>query len=446
MIRAFKVFIPTSIVSLFLLETVVVACAFLTAAYLDVEELPRDFVPTWLMNEGLLQITIALATILLGLYFGNFYSGARHWGRVLITQRLCFVLGVALLLQAFLSIARPDWVVPRKLMFMGSALTLVGLMASRLAFQRAMLDVESKRGVLFLGMSPVVVQLANRLQEYPELGLIPKGYLDPEDWGSVGGMQWLGPMNQWLHRVEELQPEWIVIGSRDKVAPEWTDDLVELGFGGVRVEEASTLYESTFGRVCTSECRYSEILFSDAFQYRLVSQNLQALFSITLGIVSAIAALPLMAAIWLALKMKGHERVLIGEERVGMSEQPIRVYRFHTGAGGGWLRRFHLDALPMLWSLAQGDISLIGPRAHRTTFAGLLSERLPLYGLRHMVKPGLMGWAQLNTAGQVYSAQTVLEYDLYYVKYFSPSLDIYILVRTLKDFLLSGRSAAQEEE
>ncbi len=436
MIRAFKIFIPTSIFNLFLIEAAIVCGCFIAAPYLDSDTLPRDFVPVWIMNEGLFSIAIAALTILVGLYFMNFYSGGQRWGRLIVTQRVSFVLGISLLVQAFLSIVRPDWMLPRRMMLTGSALTLIGLIGSRLLFHNAVVNSEMKRRMLFLGMSPVVVQIASHLEEHPEFGLVPAAYLDPVDWGNPGGMQWLGPVERWVQMVEELQPEWIVIGDRGKISPEWTEELVELGFGGVRVEEASTLYETTFSRFCISDWHSSEVLFSDFFQYRQVSINLQTLVSVASGVICGIVALPVIAFAWLVLKVTQQGEVLVSEDRLGLGGELIRLHRFQgrKETTGVW----RLQALPMLWNLAKGDISLIGPEAHSPAFAEQLSEAFPLYGLRHLVKPGILGWAQINTSAQAaasYNAQTALEYDLYYVKYFSPSLDVYIVLKALRNMI-----------
>jgi lipopolysaccharide/colanic/teichoic acid biosynthesis glycosyltransferase len=106
-----------------------------------------------------------------------------------------------------------------------------------------------------------------------------------------------------------------------------------------------------------------------------------------------------------------------------------------------FVARWRLQALPTLWNILRGDMSFVGPRAERSEFSEALSLRIPFYRQRYTVKPGLTGWAQINTPpGQPEDTLRRLEYDLYYLKHFSRGLDAYILVHTLRELLVSGRS------
>jgi lipopolysaccharide/colanic/teichoic acid biosynthesis glycosyltransferase len=100
---------------------------------------------------------------------------------------------------------------------------------------------------------------------------------------------------------------------------------------------------------------------------------------------------------------------------------------------GQWLRRTHLHKLPELLNVLRGEMSLVGPRPHRAEFAELLSGLYPYYGQRHITKPGISGWAQVNLkrSPEAIDERLALEYDLYYVKNLSPALDIYVLLHSL---------------
>jgi lipopolysaccharide/colanic/teichoic acid biosynthesis glycosyltransferase len=105
---------------------------------------------------------------------------------------------------------------------------------------------------------------------------------------------------------------------------------------------------------------------------------------------------------------------------------------------GRWLRRLRIDELPQLWNVLRGEMSLVGPRPERPEFVRVLAEKIPFYRQRHCVKPGITGWAQINHkyGDSIEDTITKLEYDLYYIKNISPSLDAYILFQTVKTMLV----------
>ena len=129
-------------------------------------------------------------------------------------------------------------------------------------------------------------------------------------------------------------------------------------------------------------------------------------------------------------------------ERWGLNMVPFTLFRFRCRRAdgrltwiGNWLRRFRLDGLPQLLSVIRGEMALVGPRPHRTEFIPVLMEQMPYYGQRHAVRPGILGWSQLNCdyGPRLHDARESLEYDLYYIKHMSPALDAYIILHSLME-------------
>jgi lipopolysaccharide/colanic/teichoic acid biosynthesis glycosyltransferase len=152
----------------------------------------------------------------------------------------------------------------------------------------------------------------------------------------------------------------------------------------------------------------------------------------------AVLALPIAAAI----KLSSRGPVIQGHLRWGVNLVPFELYRFRCRRAdgqptrvGAWLRRLRLDGLPQLLNVIRGEMSLVGPRAHCTEFIPLLMEKMPYYGQRHAVRPGILGWSQLNCdyGRQLREAREALEYDLYYIKHMTPALDAYIVLHTLME-------------
>jgi exopolysaccharide biosynthesis polyprenyl glycosylphosphotransferase len=187
---------------------------------------------------------------------------------------------------------------------------------------------------------------------------------------------------------------------------------------------------------------------------------LQWFYSAALALVSALILLPVMLLAALAVKLSSRGPVLFRQTRVGRNGKVFTLFKFRsmyanaearTGAvwaskddprvtaAGRWLRRMRIDELPQLWNVLHGDMSIVGPRPERPEFVKVLAEKIPYYRQRHCVKPGITGWAQINHkyGDSIEDTITKLEYDLYYIKHISPTLDIYILFQTLKTVLTS---------
>jgi lipopolysaccharide/colanic/teichoic acid biosynthesis glycosyltransferase len=142
-----------------------------------------------------------------------------------------------------------------------------------------------------------------------------------------------------------------------------------------------------------------------------------------------------------AIKLSSRGPVVEAHECLGLNLMPFTLHRFRCRRADGaltWpgrlLRNLHLDALPQLLNVIRGEMSLVGPRPHRPEFIPVLLEQMPYYGQRHAVRPGIMGWSQLNCDyGRMRDAREALEYDLYYIKHVSPALDAYIILHSLME-------------
>jgi exopolysaccharide biosynthesis polyprenyl glycosylphosphotransferase len=175
---------------------------------------------------------------------------------------------------------------------------------------------------------------------------------------------------------------------------------------------------------------------------------------ISVGVGIAVILLPLLPLVALAIKLDSPGPILYSQQRVGLNGRLFRIYKFRTMRqdaeknGAAWatrrdpritraglfMRKTRLDELPQLWNLLRGDMALVGPRPERPEFTATLAEQIPAYDLRHTVKPGLTGWAQVcyRYTSSVRDTRAKVEYDLYYVKHCSLRFDIQIMFRTIK--------------
>lgn len=462
MIRLFRVFVPTSVLVLIISEAILIFSSYIVACYIVFSQVdPEVFL---LYDGGLNRIGIVAMMLMLGLYFNDLYTDFRVRHRLLLAQQLCLTMGIAFMAQALLGYGQQTLIVPKWLMIYGSAIALVALFVWRNIYSSVMLRAVRSERVLFIGSSPVVFETARHLHENPELGMSVLGYLD-EECGSASGRpepastERLGCIHELGKVVAVNRPDRIVVGMRERRQRLPVTELLDLRFAGVPTEDVAHLYETAFGRVCAREIRPSQLIFSTDLGPRPHQVQTQDLYSVAIASVATLIALPAMAIVALLVRLTSPGPVLFRQTRIGMHDKPFTLYKFRsmradaeaaTGAVwaakddprvtslGRWLRLLRLDELPQLFNVLKGEMSIVGPRPERPEFVRTLEQQIPYYRQRHCVKPGITGWAQINYkyGNTIEDTITKLEYDLYYIKNMSLSLDAYIIFHTMKTMLL----------
>jgi lipopolysaccharide/colanic/teichoic acid biosynthesis glycosyltransferase len=248
----------------------------------------------------------------------------------------------------------------------------------------------------------------------------------------------------------------IVADFRADLPDEWEAFLADAAVAGRIVYQVKQLSESLTGRVeleQLSENSFGSLLPARGYFY------LKGLADFLFAVVLLPIALPVMGAIAIAVRLESKGSALFRQTRVGHAGRPITIYKFRTmrpgedadersaaitkdGDGritkvGKWLRMLRIDELPQIFNILKWQMSWIGPRPEAEVLSIWYTSEIPFYRYRHVVKPGISGWAQVNQ-GHVAAVDEVhrkLQYDFYYIKYFSPWLDVLILFRTIKTML-----------
>ena len=460
MIRIFKIFVPTSILALIVSETILLLTCYLAAVVLLAGVDPEAFL---LYDNGIERISLVVVVELLGLYLLDLYSDVKVYSRILVVQQICLVIGIAFISQALLSYLSPAWIIPRWMMIAGSAFALVVVPAWRILYSRYVLRALGHKKILFLGESVTLDELAAGLDARPELGFSVIGYINDSPHAATEAttveMTHLGPVAKLRSIVTDCKPDMIVVGMTERRNRLPVHELLDLRFTGLPVMEIASLYEAAFGRVCTRELRPSQLIFSEELGPDPTSVSLQAAYSFALALIGVILVLPIMLLVALLVRLTSPGPVLLRQIRTGLHGEPFTVYKFRsmyqdaearTGAVwatkndpritpiGHYLRRYRLDELPQLFNVLRGDMSIAGPRPERPEFVATLAEQIPFYRQRHGVKPGITGWAQISYkyGDTIEDTMMKLEYDLYYIKHLSLSLDLYIYFHTFKTMLL----------
>lgn len=246
----------------------------------------------------------------------------------------------------------------------------------------------------------------------------------------------------------------IVVAVRDHRRGLPLDDLLQCRSMGVRVHDVAGFYEMTHAEFPLESLKASWLIYGPGFVQGEVRSTLKRIFDIGVSGTLLILTLPVMALTALAIKLESRGPVIYKQERVGLLGRPFTCLKFRSmvvdaerdGVArwasrndarvtrvGRFIRDTRIDELPQLYSVLRGDMSMVGPRPERPAFVARLKEQIPFYDLRHTVKPGLTGWAQVRyTYGDTLdAARRKHQFDLYYVKNNSLLLDLMVLVETI---------------
>lgn len=455
MIRLFRVLIPASVVALLISEAILVLLCYSAASLFTLYQDPFFY----LFAEGnYWKILLVTGCIILGLYFQDLYTELRIQTRILLVQQVCLAVGCSLLIMAFLGFLKPDLLLGRWLMVAGSLSVIIVLPLWRIFYWRyVVVGLRSER-VLLLGNSSILGEVISRLLEKPEFGYSLLGYLC-EDESCEFPIPCLGTLNDVRKVWAEYKPTRIVVGVTERRNRLPVQDLLEIRFGGVVIEDASDTYEMAMRRVCSRKIQPSSLIFSSVLGPRPHAIAIQDFYSFLIGILGLILFSPFMLLAAIAVKLSSKGPIFYRQRRVGLNSQAFMLYKFrsmyvdaemHSGAVwasvddpritpvGRWLRKLRLDELPQFWNVVKGDMAIVGPRPERPEFVDFLAQQIPYYRQRLAVKPGITGWAQINHkyGDSELDAMIKLEYDLYYIKNVAPALDFYIIFHTIKVMLL----------
>jgi sugar transferase (PEP-CTERM system associated) len=235
-------------------------------------------------------------------------------------------------------------------------------------------------------------------------------------------------------------------------------ELLDLRLSGVVIEDANSLLERLTGKLPLEGLNPSTLIFSDGFRVKASPQLIRRLVSITVSFTSLAICLPFVPFIILAVRLSSPGPIFFRQTRVGLRGRPFSVIKFRTmrqdaEAGGAvwatkndprvtslgrFMRKTRLDEIPQLWNVLRGEMGFVGPRPERPEFVQWLSSEIPFYELRHMIRPGITGWAQVRYryGASLEDTKQKLEYDLYYIKHLSLGLDLLIMFETIKTIVL----------
>lgn len=405
---------------------------------------------------------IVIAMAALGMYQPRMREG---WFGMFARQAVGFALGGVGLVIAFYAI--PGFYVGRGVMATALMIGFISVSAFRSIFMRVVDTEMLKRRVLVLGAGRRAALIGQRMRRRVDrrgfhlVGFRPLA----NEHHVVPAESIVSPKESLVSHVQRLHIAEIVVGPDDRRGQLPMEELLECKQRGVLVTDLATFFERELGSINLSLADPSWLVFSkgfDASQLRWLSKRF---FDLVVAALVLLLAWPFMLMTALAIRIESGLRapVLYRQERVGLNGRTFLLNKFRSmgidaekdGVArwatkdddrvtrvGRFIRKVRLDELPQLWNVLVGDMSFVGPRPERPTFVDQLTQKIRYYPLRHCVKPGLAGWAQLNYAygASEDDAAEKLTYDLFYVKNHDFFLDLLILVQTV-EIVLFGRGA-----
>jgi sugar transferase (PEP-CTERM system associated) len=451
LIRLFNVYYPVRTLVLLIGEALIVWTSFLLGALYawgDDSYIALNYDHGW---EKICGVTLL---VLLCSHLFDLYDTARLNTKGELYFRLLMVPGLLAFVLAGISWVRPTFLLGNGSSAIGLLILTVALFGWRMGFTWLIqLPILIER-VYVLGTGERAQRLVLGLRQNPDIGVEVAswtGKLEGAVTKEAVAVHLLDVVNrQKVHRVIVAMPD------RRGTIP--MQELLELRMRGVKIEEAATWLERISGKIEVENLYPSWLVFGDGFRRSTIFRMVRRVISVVIALVGLILSIPLLPLIMLAIRLDSKGPVLYRQRRVGKGGKTFDVIKFRTmrqdaeKAGPQWagnndprvtrigrfLRMSRLDEIPQLWCVLKGEMAFVGPRPERPEFVEWLSQEIPYYGVRHMVRPGLTGWAQVKYkyGSTVQDAREKLQYDLFYIKNASIGLDLLIMFQTVKTVLL----------
>ncbi len=381
----------------------------------------------------------------------NFISGLYEKHTLIFKNRLPATLINVQLVNAVLGIAFfyfiPYSITPKFVLFIYLVLSLI-LMSIWRMFLAPRMGPKKSQKALLIGDTREAEELYEEINQNSRYHLLFSAIIRP----SSDTQQTLNDISNY---IQNNNISFVAIDTRHPKLLQVIPELYKYALTGVLFFDVSKMYESIFDRVPLSlvgQTWFVENMSSVAPKF--VYDSLKRIFDLLVSLVLGIISLVIYPFVIVAMKIEGKGDIFSSQNRIGQNNKIIKIIKFRTmtiaNDHGKWgtvdnkvtkvglfLRKTRIDELPQLWNVVRGDISLIGPRPEFPDPVLHYAEQIPYYNIRHAIKPGLSGWAQIygehpHHGIGIEETRNKLSYDLYYIKHRSFILDLKIAFRTIK--------------
>ncbi|MCA1245475.1 TIGR03013 family XrtA/PEP-CTERM system glycosyltransferase [Massilia sp. MS-15] len=408
-------------------------------------------------------VAIIFSMSAMGMYQLDFDEGLRH--PFFMKLMPSFLMGFVILALVFYM--APELSFGRGTMALVFMLAGIGIFLARMAIFKSSEARFLKSRIMFLGGGPLAKECSelamktSNCNRYDIAGFIPS----PSEEMCVpeGKLLKVRDGDSLISLVRQYNVSEIVVSVQNRRSGFPIKELLDCKLRGIKVTDAATFFERETCQIRVDSLQPSWLVFGGGFDQSFVRTFMKRTFDLVCSFLILLAAFPLMLLAALAVWLEDRGPIFYSQERVGKDGKTFFVHKFRSmradaeKAGqpqwaaqndprvtrvGNFMRKTRIDELPQIVNVFKGEMSFVGPRPERPYFVEQLIEVVPYYNVRHSVKPGITGWAQVRYGygSSAEDALQKLQYDLYYVKNNSLFLDVLILINTLKVVLFrSGR-------
>lgn len=414
-----------------------------------------------IQRHGFFKAAVATAFCLGAFYLYDLYDFVRMHDRRELVLRLIQALGLAWVALAIAFYAIPRLMIGRGVTLIALPLALALMVAWRISIHWFLGHPDYGERILIVGSGASAIEIARETIERRDAGFRILGFVDndPELLGkSLINPRVVGLTSELASIVQRENVDRIVVSMGERRGQFPSEQLLDLSLSGnVTIEEGASFYERLTGRVNLDMLRPSWLIFSGRGRQKRMSGIARAVMHRSVALIGALVSLPIAILTAILIRLESPGPVLYKQERVGKNGRPFTIMKFRsmrvdaekdgpvwarsmddrTTRVGRIIRKIRVDEVPQFWNILKGEMSFVGPRPERPHFVAQLAQEIPYYEQRHLIAPGLTGWAQIKYpyGSSVEDARQKLQYDLYYIKNQSLMLDAAILFETVKTIL-----------
>jgi sugar transferase (PEP-CTERM system associated) len=453
MVRLFKHYVPHAVLLLGLVDALLLIASAEIGWRIRADQIGMAVGPVGSRLPQLLSFAAALQVALVAV---GAYGVASFLSLRFAAARLAVAIAMGVLFLAMIYFLVPALSLWRSNLLYAMAVASVLLVVVRAVLGKSLGGERFKRRVLVLGAGSRAARI-EELAGQPGINFIVAGFIAMGDAApAVAGAVPRGDIDNLAAHVVEHRASEVILALEERRNALPLNDLLRVRTTGVQVHEISTFLERETGRIDLGSVSPSWLIFSEGFASgRMLSSVLKRSFDVLASLLLLLLTLPIVLVTAALIKLESPGPAFYRQRRVGLYNQGFDILKLRSmrqdaevsGKAvwaaqndprvtriGRFIRKVRIDELPQTWTVLRGEMSFVGPRPERPQFVESLEQQLPFYAERHMVKPGITGWAQINYpyGASIEDARHKLEYDLYYAKNYSPFLDLLILLQTLR--------------
>jgi sugar transferase (PEP-CTERM system associated) len=451
-------------VLLILAEAALVYGSIIGAVFLRVGSADAQF--ELVIRNGFWKAAVGTFFCLAGFYLFDLYDFVVMHDRRELVLRLVQALGLAWIVLALSFYLFPALRLGRSISLIALPLALFLMVGWRVVIHWILGQPWFGEKILIVGSGDSAVEIAREVLSRRDAGYRIVGFIgtDSEEVGkSLINPRVIGVTDELGDVVKRENIDRIVVAMGERRGQFPTDKLLQLSLAGhVSIEEGAAFYERITGRVSLSMIRPSWLIFTGPGRKAKLSSISRSVVHRLAALVGAILSLPIVIVTAILIKLESRGPVFYKQERVGKNGRTFVLAKFRSmrvdaeADGPVWaskdddrttrvgrvIRKIRIDEIPQFWNILKGEMSFVGPRPERPHFVAQLAQEIPYYEQRHLIAPGLTGWAQIKYpyGASIEDARQKLQYDLFYIKNHSLVFDAIIVFETVK-IILFGRGA-----